>query len=122
GLVVAVVVLERDLGDHAVPYAIEEHGLVVQRVLVLVQELHELDDAALVHVLERLAGLRLGERDREPAVEERELAQARRERVPQERRVLEDLSIRAEAYGRSRRSTLELRAILGRGATRHRTG
>ena len=45
---VAVVVLERDLDrDVAIAFAREEHRLGVQRLLVLVQVLDELDDAAL---------------------------------------------------------------------------
>src|SRR5207244_13604372 len=96
---VRVVVLERDLDRDAFALAREHHGLRVQNLLVLVQVLHELQDAALVEERLALAAARIGQLDREAAVEERELAHAAGERVVVEVRLLEDRGIRQEARG-----------------------
>src|SRR5207249_3086084 len=99
-LLVAIVVLQRHLDLDVALLALEEQHLWMQRGLVLVQVLDELDDPALVE--ERMAprvALVLDD-DLEAAVQERELAQAVAERVEREGRVLEDRRRRLEADDR----------------------
>src|ERR1044071_10486253 len=69
----------------------------MDRSLVLVQVLDELDDAALVE--ERVVTLvaLVRDDDLEPAVEEGQLAQAVRQRGERERRLLEDRGVGLEA-------------------------
>jgi len=45
---VAVVVLERELDIHVIAHGLDRDGLGVQRLLALVEPLHELDQPALV--------------------------------------------------------------------------
>ena len=70
--------------------------LLVDGRLVLVQVLDERDDAALVVELVALAVALVVERDDDAAVQERELAQALRERVEAELGGLEDLRVGLE--------------------------
>ena len=73
-------------------------GCVVDDRLVLVQVRDELADAALVVELVALARLALVvQRDGDAAVQERELAQAVRQRVEAELDRLEDLGVGLEA-------------------------
>src|SRR5437667_6577 len=65
-LAVGIVVLERHLHRDVVPLAREHDRLRVQRLLVRVQELHELGDAALGEVVGRLARARVEQVDGEP--------------------------------------------------------
>src|SRR5207253_4228401 len=99
-LLVAVVVLQRDLDLDVALLPLEEQHFRVDRRLVLVEVLDELDDAALVEegVAPPIA-LVLND-DLEAPVEERQLAQAVRERVERERRLLEDLGVGLEADDR----------------------
>src|SRR3984893_3145376 len=97
-LLVAVVVLERDLDLDVVLLPLEEEHFRVDRRLVLVQVFDELDDAALVEEgVARPVALVLDD-DLESLVEERELAQTVRERVEGEHGLLEDLAVRLEAH------------------------
>ena len=96
-LLVAVVVLQRHLDLDAVLLALEEEHLRVDRRLVLVQVLDELDDAALVEEgVAALVALVLDD-DLEALVEEGQLAEPVRQRVERERRLLEDLRVGLEA-------------------------
>ena len=104
---VAVVPLQRDLGVDAVLLALHEDRLVVDDRLVLVQVLDERDDAAFVLELVALAVALVVDRDEDAAVQERELAQALRERVEAVFRRLEDLRVGLER---------DLRAAALRGA------
>ena len=93
---VAVVPLQRDLDVDAVLLRLHEDRRVVDDRLVLVQVRDELADAALVVEPVALARLALVvERDGDAAVQERELAQALRQRVEAEVDRLEDLRDRA---------------------------
>ena len=83
-LLVAVVVLERDLDLDVALLALEEQDLRVDRRLVLVEVLHELDDAALVEERVAASVALVLDDDLQPAIEERELAQAVRQRVERE--------------------------------------
>ena len=85
---VAVVVLQRDLHGHAVALGFHVDGPVVQHRLAFVQVLDEFGDPAGVLefqplVLARLGigGALVGEGDHQALVEERQLAQALRQRV-----------------------------------------
>src|SRR5690349_5415680 len=115
-LLVAVVVLEGDLDLDVVLLPLEEEHLRVDRGLVLVQVLDELDDAALVEEGVAPPVALVLDDDLEALVEERELAQAVRERVEGEHGLLEDLAIRLEAHDGP-----VLRGLLSRGelAGRH---
>jgi hypothetical protein len=93
---VAVVPLQRDLDVDAVLLAVHVDRLVVDGRLVLVQVLDERDDAAFVVELVALAVALVVERDRDAAVQERELAQPLRERVEAELGGLEDLRVGLE--------------------------
>jgi hypothetical protein len=96
-LAVAVVPLQRDLAVEAVARAVHVDRLVVQRLLLLVEMLDELVDAALVLVFGRVAGAAVLERDAHPAVQEGELPKALGERVEVEFLGLaEDLRVRPE--------------------------
>ncbi len=95
GFGVAVVPLQRDFDVDAVLVAVHVDRLVVDRGLVLVQELDERVDASLVEELVRLAVALVVDRDRHAAVEERQLAQTLGQRVEAELRRLEDLRRRA---------------------------
>src|SRR5206468_10687960 len=111
-LLVAVVVLQRHLDLDVALLALEEQHLRMQRGLVLVQVLDELDDPALVEerVAPRIA-LVLDD-DLEAAVQERQLAQTIAERVEREGRLLEDRRRRLEADDRA--------GLLGRPGRRER--
>ena len=78
---VAVVPLHGDFGVDAVLLAAHVDRLLVDRGLVRVQMLHERDDAAVVVELVALAVALVVERDENAAVQERQLAQALRQRV-----------------------------------------
>ena len=93
---VAVVPLQRDFGVDAVLLAAHVDRLLVDGRLVLVQVLDERDDAAFVVELVALAVALVVERDDDAAVQERELAQALRERVEAEVRGLENLRVGLE--------------------------
>ena len=93
---VAVVPLERDLDLHPVPRPLDEDGLLVERLLVAVQVLDEGGDPAQVLEGVLLAVALVLEGDEDPAVQERELAQALREGVEAEGGGLEDLAVRLE--------------------------
>ena len=93
---VPVVPLHRDLDVDAVLLAARVDRLLVDRRLVLVQILDEGDDAALVEELVRLAVALVVDRDRDAAVEEGQLAQARRQRVEAVFGGLEDLRVGLE--------------------------
>ena len=94
---VAVVPLQGDLDVDAVLLAVHVNRLVVDDRLVLVQVADEGVDAAFVQELVALAAVALVvDRDRHAAVEERELAQALRERVEAELDGLEDLRVGPE--------------------------
>src|SRR5262249_24139288 len=114
-LLIAIVVLERHLDLDGVLLALEEQHLRMDRRLVLVEVLDELDDAALVE--ERVAPLvpLVLDDDLESLVEERELPQPVRERVEAERDLLEDLRIRLESHDRA-----VLRGLLAGGQLRLR--
>ena len=100
-LLVAVVVLERDLDLDVAARALEVQHLRMDGRLVLVQVLDELDDAALVEEgVGALVALVLDD-DLEAAVEEGQLPQPVRERVEGERGLLEDLRIGLEADDRA---------------------
>src|SRR5262249_10198595 len=100
-LLVAVVVLKRDLDLDPVLLALEEEHLGMDRCLVLVQVLDELDDAALVEeAVAALVALIL-DRDLEALVQEGQLAQAIGQGVERERGLLEDLPVRLEAHDRA---------------------
>src|SRR2546426_3303116 len=101
GLLVGVVVLERDLDGGPIALPREEDDPRVEHVLVLVQILHELDDPTLVEEIVALPGAPVGELDREAAVEERELAHARGQRVVLELGLGEDLGVGLETGGGS---------------------
>ena len=72
---VAVVPLQRDLDQDAVALAGHDDRLFVDGRLVLVQELDELADAAVVHELMAPAVTLVVDRDRHAGVQERQLAQ-----------------------------------------------
>src|SRR4030095_3008774 len=73
---IAVVVLERGLNLDVALLALEEEHLWVERRLVLVQMLDELDDAALIEERVRAAVALVLDDDLQAPVQERELAQA----------------------------------------------
>ena len=87
---VAVVPLQRDFDDDVVALAGHDDRLLVDGRLVLVQELDELADAALVEERVVLAVALVVDRDRDAGVQERELAQPLRERLEAELGGLED--------------------------------
>ena len=89
--VVAVVPLQRDLGVDAIALAAHVDRLLVDQALVLVQMLDERDDAAVVVEPVILAVALVVQRDGDAGVQERELAQALRQRVEAELDDLEDL-------------------------------
>ncbi len=93
---VAVVPLQRDLDVDAVLLAVHVDRLVVDGRLVLIQVLDERVDAALVQELVALAVALVVDRDRDAGVEERQLAQALRQRVEAELDGLEDLRVGLE--------------------------
>src|SRR5262249_53673239 len=96
-LLVALVVLERDLDLDIAAAALEVEHLRVHRRLVLIDVLDELEDAArVVEGLLLLVPLVL-DLDPETLVEEGELPETVREDVEAEARDLEDLGIRLEA-------------------------
>ena len=76
--------------------ALHEDRLVVDDRLVLVQVLHERDDAAFVLELVALPVALIVDRDEDAAVQEGELAQPLRERVEAVFGRLEDLRVRLE--------------------------
>jgi hypothetical protein len=96
-LLVAVVVLQRDLDLDVALLALEVHHLRVDGRLVLVEVLDELDDAALVEERVAPAVALVLDDDLEAAVQEGQLAEPVRERVERELRHLEDRRIRLEA-------------------------
>src|SRR5262249_9280750 len=100
-LLVPVVVLERDLHLDVVLLALEEENLRMDRRLVLIEVLDELDDAALVEeAVAPLVALVLDD-DLEALVQKGQLAQSIGQRVERERGLLEDLRIRLEADDRA---------------------
>src|SRR3989441_538842 len=96
-LLVAVVVLQRDLDLDVALLALEEHHLGVDGRLVLVQVLDELDDAALEEKRVAPAVVLVLDDDLQPAVQERQLAQPVRERIERELADLEDRRVRLES-------------------------
>ena len=112
-LLVALVVLHRDLDLDAVALALDVDGLRVQRLLVAVEIRDELDDAALVEEIVLLAVALVLEDDAQPLVEEGELAQALGERVEVVLENLEDLLVGEERDLRPR--PLGLADLLDRG-------
>ena len=100
-LLVAVVVLQRGLDLDVALLALEEEHLGVERRLVLVQVLDELDDAALVEERVRAAVALVLDDDLQAPIQERQLAQAIAQRVEREDRVLEDRRVRLEADDRA---------------------
>src|SRR5262249_51479680 len=115
-LLIAVVVLQRHLDLDVALLALEEQHLRVERGLVLVQVLDELDDPALVEerVTPRVA-LVLDD-DLEAAIQERQLAQTIAECVERERRLLED---RGRGLESDDRAGLLRRARWGQRTSRH---
>ena len=109
-LLVAVVVLQGDLDLDVPLLALEVEDLRVDRRLVLVQVLDELDDAALVEERVGASVALVLDDDLEAAVQERELAEAVRQGVEGEGRLLEDRRVRLEADDRA-----VLRGLLARG-------
>ena len=107
---VAVVVLQRHLDLDVPLLALEVEDLRVDRRLVLVQVLDELDDAALVEERVGASVALVLDDDLEAAVQERELAEAVRQGVEGEGRLLEDRRVRLEADDRA-----VLRGLLARG-------
>ena len=93
---VAVVPLQRDLGVDAVLLAAHVDRLLVHGSLVLVQVLHERDDAAVVVEMVVLPVALVVERDDDAAVQEGQFAQPLRERVEAVDGGLEDLRIGLE--------------------------
>ena len=94
---VAVVPLQGDLDVDAVLLAVHVNRLVVDDGLVLIEIADEGVDAAFVEELVALPAIALVvDGDRHAAVEERELAQALRERVEAELDGLEDLRVGLE--------------------------
>ena len=93
---VAVVPLQRDLDPDALALARDLDRLLGQRLLVPVQVLDEGADAAVVLEAVLLVVALVLERDQDPAVQERQLAQALRQRVEAEGRGLEDLRVGLE--------------------------
>ena len=93
---VRVVVLKCDLDRRAVSLTIEVHDLLVKHGAVLVHELHELAQPALVAELALLACPVVGHDDREPRVQERELPTPRPHYLEIELGLFEDLGVRQE--------------------------
>ena len=93
---VAVVPLQRDLGVDAVLLAAHVDRLLVHGRLVLVQVLHERDDAAVVVEIVVLPVALVVERDDDAAVQEGQFAQALRQRVEAVDGGLEDLRVGLE--------------------------
>src|SRR5439155_7833495 len=100
-LLVTVVVLKRHLDLGVAFLALEEQHLWVQRGLVLVQVLDELDDAALVQESVAPPVALVLDDDLQAPVQERQLAQPVAERVEREDRLLEDLGVRLEPDDRA---------------------
>ena len=105
-LLVAVVVLQRDLDldvallafeEEVLLAPLEEHHLGMDGRLVLVEVLDELDDAALEEERVAAAVVLVLDDDLQPAVQERQLAQPVRQRVERELGDLEDRRIRLES-------------------------
>ena len=110
-LLVGGVPLHRDLDRAVLGLVLEEDGLAVQGVLVLVQVLDEVDDPALVEEGVALAGAALvDELDLQAAGQERGLAHPLGERLVVELERLEDLVVGKE--GDRRPGALELLAAL----------
>ena len=103
GLLVGGVPLQRDLDRALVALALEEDDLLLDRVLVLVEVDDEVLDAALVVELGLAAALAalVGDRDPQPAGQERRLAQALLERRELEVQGLEDLRVGQEGDRRA---------------------
>ena len=102
-LLVALVELQRHFRRHVVLFAVEINDLVVDGRLVLVQKLHEGNDAALV-----LEGLfpngalpLVDKRDLDALIKERQLSQALGKNVEAVDCRLEDLGVRMEGDGRA---------------------
>src|SRR6266540_1664952 len=118
-LVVAVVVLHRDLDVRAVRLLREPDWIRVERVLRPVDPLHVLRDPAVVLEDVPAAVDLVDDDDPQPAVQERELAEALGEGVVVELDGLEDLGVRTErddrasAFGRA--DDLEVRRFLPAG-------
>src|SRR5581483_6946468 len=100
--VVTVGPLESALDDDVLAFAVRRDDRR-ERLLVLVEPLHERDDPALVQVraLLRLVGALVAQRDRKPAVEEGQLAQPVLQDLPREVERLEDLGVRLEPLVRA---------------------
>jgi hypothetical protein len=103
-LLVGGVPLERHLDGALTALPLEEDDLLLNRVLALVEVADEVLDAALVLELGPVPTAALvGQRDLQPAREERRLAQALLEDREVEVERLEDLGVRQEGDGRARR-------------------
>jgi len=100
-LAVGVVVLDGDLGDAVLLFAFDVDRPLVQDALVLVDELDEGDDAALVVELGLLVVSLVDEDDADPLVQEGELPHAVREDVEAELRLLENLRVWREGDRRA---------------------
>ena len=99
GLVVAVVVLQRDLDQHAVLLALAVDDIVIQRGLALIQVLDKFPDSAFIverPLFPRLHPL-IGERDAESLCQERGLAQSLLERIKIIFKCLENGIVRQES-------------------------
>src|SRR4051812_1412832 len=104
GLLVGGVPLERHLDRALGALALEEHDLLLNRVLALVEVANEVLDAALVLELDAIAAAALvGERDLQAAREEGGLAQALLEDREVEVERLEDVGVRQERDRRAGR-------------------
>jgi len=115
-LAVGIVVLNGHLGNAVLLLALDVDGFLVQDPLVLVNELHEGDDAALVIELRLLIASLVDEGDADPLVQESELPHAVGENVEAELHFLEDLRVRHE---RDRCSPAAGLAHLFQGRLRH---
>ena len=102
-LVVAVVILQRDLAHGVAALAGHIDGLGVQRGLVAVDEVHELADAALVahRLAHGLLAAQVGDRDAQAGVQKRLLAHTHVQRLIVIDRVLEHNRVGLEAHGRA---------------------
>ncbi len=99
-LVVAVLVLQGDIDIDIVAGGREMHRLGVERLLVAVEILHELDQTALVEELLHLGSLLalVGQHDPDAAVEEGELAEPLRQGVPRVFQHRENLRVGLEGH------------------------
>jgi hypothetical protein len=103
GLAVGGGPLHRDLERGLGALGLEVDDVALHRVAGLVEMADEVLDAALVVVLDLLAvAAAVVERDHQAAGEERRLAEALRERLVVEVRLLEDLGVREEGHRRAR--------------------